>query len=211
VDLESFIRLTREDSIIEYAGAFFLLGASILCLYLFLHPLINKSLVVENKFRNNISYLFLSIVLFLSFAEEISWGQRIFNWKSSQYFIAENIQHETNVHNLKFGAFLSLNRLFPIFWIFYCLVVPIAVKLSKKVETTLNKIHLPLAPIWLGVAILINAIIPKMLSLVIDIQYERVIWGMHEVKETILEMLLYILASYWMLNNARIDSNVKKY
>jgi hypothetical protein len=37
--------------------------------------------------------------LFLAL-EEISWGQHFFNWASPEYFRRENLQRETNIHNL---------------------------------------------------------------------------------------------------------------
>ena len=35
--------------------------------------------------------------------EEISWGQRIFGWQTTGYFLENNRQYETNLHNLAFG------------------------------------------------------------------------------------------------------------
>lgn len=59
----------------------------------------------------------LSLVLFVMGMEEISWGQRIFQWQTSTYFSAHNVQGETNLHNLNtqlfqdvlfFGGFILL-------------------------------------------------------------------------------------------------------
>ena len=37
---------------------------------------------------------------FLLAGEEISWGQHFFHWQSPNYFRDENLQSETNIHNL---------------------------------------------------------------------------------------------------------------
>lgn len=59
----------------------------------------------------------LSLVLFVMGMEEISWGQRIFQWQTSTYFSEHNVQGETNLHNLNtqlfqdvlfFGGFVLL-------------------------------------------------------------------------------------------------------
>jgi len=59
----------------------------------------------------------LSIILFVMGMEEISWGQRIFQWQTSTYFSEHNVQGETNLHNLNtqlfqdvlfFGGFILL-------------------------------------------------------------------------------------------------------
>ena len=40
-----------------------------------------------------------ALVAFLGAMEEISWGQKIFHFQSSEYFIEHNYQKETNLHN----------------------------------------------------------------------------------------------------------------
>ena len=51
--------------------------------------------------KNNL--LLFSFACFISFFmgfEEISWGQHIFNFNSNTWFFKQNLQHETNLHNL---------------------------------------------------------------------------------------------------------------
>lgn len=61
--------------------------------------------------------ILIGAVLFVMGMEEISWGQRIFEWKTTGYFASHNVQGETNLHNLAtqlfqnvlfFGGFLLL-------------------------------------------------------------------------------------------------------
>jgi hypothetical protein len=44
--------------------------------------------------------LAFSLFAFLAGMEEISWGQQIFHFQSSEYFLEKNLQQETNLHNL---------------------------------------------------------------------------------------------------------------
>jgi hypothetical protein len=68
------------------------------------------------QFRQKKSVLFvgfaLLVALFFLFAagEEISWGQRIFSVESSEFFKANNLQAETNLHNLVVGE-TKINKL----------------------------------------------------------------------------------------------------
>jgi len=48
-----------------------------------------------------------SLLTFLAGMEEISWGQQIFHFQSSEYFLRANLQHETNLHNLVDGNLFS--------------------------------------------------------------------------------------------------------
>jgi len=45
--------------------------------------------------------------IFLASMEEISWGQHIFHFPSSRYFLENNLQEETNLHNLIDGNIFS--------------------------------------------------------------------------------------------------------
>ena len=75
---------TVEDGFIEVASAIFLLSSSLLLLYRFIKLFKHKDLFWK------IGILGLSIVFFFGAGEEISWGQRIFNLESSQYFLANS-------------------------------------------------------------------------------------------------------------------------
>ena len=77
-----------------------------------------------------LSVTFLCGLVFLFGAgEEISWGQRIFNTESSEFFLKNNAQQETNLHNLVVGG-VKINKLvfgkgIAIFIVLYLVVFPI--------------------------------------------------------------------------------------
>ncbi len=54
--------------------------------------------------KENINIHYFLIVqclgLIYFFGEEISWGQHIFKWESPDIFLKQNIQEETNLHNI---------------------------------------------------------------------------------------------------------------
>lgn len=87
--------LLKEDSVVEYVQVFsYLLTAAI-------------AMLVSMQFKKNgkallgVMYGMLSFLLVLVSLEEISWGQRILDIESPEYFERNNIQHEITVHNLK--------------------------------------------------------------------------------------------------------------
>jgi len=47
--------------------------------------------------------------------EEISWGQHFFNWSSPEWFISNNNQNETNIHNIS-NIFDQLPRSLVLLW-----------------------------------------------------------------------------------------------
>ena len=125
-----------EDGIIEYLTAIFLLSISIF--------LIKKLFEMEKKISvNNLGIIIFSIIFFFGFGEEISWGQRIFNIETPPFFSENNLQSETNIHNLmiegvKLNKLIFTNGLFFIFS-FYFLAIPYLYTKSNNVRTLINR------------------------------------------------------------------------
>ena len=93
---------TREDSYVEYMGFLLLLLTSFL---LFLSAR-------KKPFRW--LYLIFACVFAWAAAEEISWGQRIFGFKTPAFLQALNAQNELNTHNINkrfLTAFMTVHRL----------------------------------------------------------------------------------------------------
>ncbi|GAA6135760.1 hypothetical protein NBRC116188_25500 [Oceaniserpentilla sp. 4NH20-0058] len=86
--------LAKEDGPIEWL--------TVVGLLLSLCVAINR--VISLRKSKNAGFLavwaFLALVCFFGAGEEISWGQRIFNIESSEWFKQNNAQQETNLHNL---------------------------------------------------------------------------------------------------------------
>lgn len=59
-------------------------------------------------------FLIMTGLLGLAFifiaGEEISWGQRVFDWRTGEFFASHNAQEETNLHNLRIGE-VKINKL----------------------------------------------------------------------------------------------------
>jgi len=67
--------------------------------------LILSFFIIRQEWRSGdrlvaVLYGVLSVGIFFLIGEELSWGQRIFGWATSEEFAAMNKQHETNIHNI---------------------------------------------------------------------------------------------------------------
>lgn len=89
-----FVRYTYEDGLIEWLTVLGLLLGSAICVYRFATLLKKKSWIFL------LITLLLGIMLFVVAGEEVSWGQRIFGIQSSEFFTKNNLQKETNFHNM---------------------------------------------------------------------------------------------------------------
>lgn len=84
----------REDGLVEYATAIFLLVASAILV-------MNAAALRSRGMRLAvICTAFYALLFFFAAGEEISWGQRIFGWETGETFKEINKQQETNLHNL---------------------------------------------------------------------------------------------------------------
>ena len=103
------------------------------------------------------TYFKISLLLFIGcclFAagEELSWGQRLFNWKSTDFFTANNAQKETNFHNLVVAGksinLLIFSRLLIIVMLVYLLVLPVLYQRNLKIRRLTEKFALPVPRVY---------------------------------------------------------------
>ncbi len=86
-----------EDRLVENGTALFLLVASLVLAA-------NARRLWRRGLRRAAALTgFYALLFFFGAGEEISWGQRIFNWETGDFFAANNYQGETNLHNLMVG------------------------------------------------------------------------------------------------------------
>jgi len=152
-----------EDGIVEYMTFFSFLGAFIVFLKIFL-------------MKKNIFYLLLAIIFFMGAGEEISWGQRIFNFSTPETLEEVNVQKEFNIHNIDIfntydenGAkkglakLITIGFLFKLFWLSFCIILPIIFMSNNILTRFLRKINLPVPPLSIGIFFLVSWVIYKII------------------------------------------------
>lgn len=103
-DIMKFI--LKEDGPSEWTGFFVLFYGSFIALF-FLY----KKFKEEQKLDLTYTVLgLLTLAMIFGALEEISYGQRIFNWSSGEFFQSNNAQKETNLHNMVVNG-VKLNKL----------------------------------------------------------------------------------------------------
>ncbi len=206
LDDDTIVRLTEEDSYFESVGAVYWLVASVLFFVLFVkYPESNDFHFI--KTNRNIFYFLLGCLFFVGFGEEISWGQRIFGFQTPELLDEINMQQEVNIHNLWIfhgkdaegqpkgflGKMTNIDRLFSVFWFTYCFLIPIANRKSAGMAGFLNRIALPIGPIWMGSFFVLNYLISKIVQ-----------WTLQpvvEIKEHNFAFLFVVLATWFAMNH----------
>ncbi len=112
------IELTKEDHLIENSQFIVLCVAA---LYIGIKAYTNRG------FHR---WLFIAVCVILVFiaGEEVSWGQRTLNIRPAQYFMRQNIQQETNVHNLVIIGYRPIVFAYLLTG-FFCGLVPLLIRL----------------------------------------------------------------------------------
>lgn len=141
-DIYFDVNYAQEDGPVEWGTAIMLFGIFALSLYHLLTLWNTKKILWKVG-------TFLFVVLFLFAAgEEISWGQRIFGVESSDFFIENNAQGETNLHNLvvgekKINKIIFSQLLFLVMFL-YLLITPILFRKFSWFKDLANKFAVPI-------------------------------------------------------------------
>lgn len=143
--------LGREDHFFENLTA--------ICFFL-------ASLMFFLSFRKRKYFLFLlGLLMFFGAGEEISWGQRIFDFKTPIALEKINVQKEFTIHNIEefnsmrfdgttkkgWDRFLEINFLFRLFCFLYGFLLPICAYHLKLIEKITFAIKLPIPPVSIGI------------------------------------------------------------
>ena len=170
----------EEDGVFESASAVYYFLSVIILIYLFLTSKLNKNSSSPAKHRNYF-LLLLALFFFLCGGEEISWGQRIFNLRTPEFLKGINVQNEINIHNLKIfdvvdvdtqsnkkglARMITPQRVYSLFWLLYCVLIPVLDRYISKVHKTLKKIKFPVVPIWIGLFFIFNFIVSKTMEVI---------------------------------------------
>jgi hypothetical protein len=135
----------REDGSVEYATALMLLCISLLQLY---------RLYKLSKYKAylwKIGMIAFVLIFFFGAGEEISWGQRIFNIESSEYFLENNAQKEMNLHNMVIEGTkvnkLIFSQLLTIILVIYLIITPVLYQNFGQLKNLMARFAVPL-PHW---------------------------------------------------------------
>ncbi|WP_321368506.1 hypothetical protein [uncultured Draconibacterium sp.] len=162
---EAFNKVIREDGWVEYLTALFLLLGSVLFAI---------KAVKAGKEKNRKRVIFntvAAVVFFFGLGEEISWGQRIFSIQSGEYFMENNYQGETNLHNLEIGGvdlnILIFSQLMFIVLISYFIILPILTWKIKFIRKLVIDFGVPIPRLHhIIILFAVNTFIPLAINLV---------------------------------------------
>ena len=206
-----------EDGIIENIGALSFFCAGIIFAKIYINDVEGNNFYYFSM-KRNVFFLLLAMAFIFAAGEEISWGQRIFNFDTPDYWKKLNKQNEFNLHNTLFFdgnaadggskkglyAYTSLTKLFALFWLVYCVIIPILAMLSPATKRFIAKINLPLVPLNIGIFFLFSYITLKTINEILTYHHLLQVYGrlFVETRETI-EGILFLIVSLYFFSTTK--------
>lgn len=152
LDADIIVTIGAEDNLFEWLTAIGFLISSVIFFLTF-------------RKTKNYLLLILSVILFVGFGEEISWGQRLFKIETPETIKKINVQQEINIHNLEIFndqnlegikkkgilRLVEINMLYRIFSVTYLICIPFFFYVFKRRPIKNVKFRIPVAPVSIGI------------------------------------------------------------
>ena len=172
-----------EDGFAEYATAVFLACISFLQFGRFFKFFKSKSATWK------IGVFLMALIFLFGAGEEISWGQRIFNVESSEYFIENNAQGETNLHNLvvegKKVNKVIFSQLLTLILVIYLIITPFLYRKFDWVKNLATMFAVPIVKWHHTIAFLLGT------SLLVFMNSDRK-WEIYEFAFGMIFLLIFL-------------------
>ncbi len=149
IDVPLYLKLTLEDGPIEWLTFSSLLLSAIV------------SIIIARGIKRHYHYNHWFFILFFFFAilaagEEISWGQRIFGFKTTEFFKTHSDQPENNLHNAFQGIVgIKTKHIAFILLFVWGVILPLFYKKGKFKKSFLGERTLIIPPAFLIPAFII--------------------------------------------------------
>jgi hypothetical protein len=147
----------REDGIVENTQVVCYILSALFMLYSFIISR-SESGRYFLKTKMNWFYLLFAVFCLVILGEEISWGERLFDYKATEKFQEAG---GTSLHNREYlfkilGIQITAARIFFPIVLFYFVLIPFLNEYSQKIRNFFNRISLPLVPMLVAVLTFIN-------------------------------------------------------
>jgi hypothetical protein len=176
-----------EDGLFEYGTAVFLFISS---LVLGSHAL---SLLRRGAIVKTICTVLFALLFFFAAGEEISWGQRIFGWETTEFFAENNYQNETNLHNLMVGGNHLAKTLFgaglTVVLLCYLVALPLLFGRWAWLDRLVNALAIPVPQKRHAVAALVSSVVIGLL----EGQGIKRVWEIYEFTFSLMALGIFLV------------------
>jgi len=207
--VDTVVWLGQEDGLVENAGALsFLLAGAVFLVTAYRSSGFHRQYGINHN-ESPLALLALGALCLVCFGEEISWGQRLFDYSIPAWLADINRQGEWNLHNLApfhaktaegaeksfWGRLINMDRLLAFFQLTLCTLVPVFTAYSATLRTWGARIGLPIVPWWIAGLVPTHILVTQALYAVIG---GDLIVGptLDETKES-LRAVIFLVVALW--------------
>lgn len=220
--LEAFTHLTDEDSWIENIGAISYLVATISFMATFIMSKGQGNRFAGRETSRNLVFLGLGLLFFVAFAEEISWGQRIFGVETPEFLKEHNAQGETNLHNLSmlngqlsdgsykegWDAMFTSHRIYNALVLLMIFLIPLAFQFWGKARKWLIDFRFPIAPLSMGTIGFLLIVGSKTFKEIAQHPSQNWNNGVTEITETNFSIVVALIGLVWVHHSWKAPSRI---
>ncbi|XLS28151.1 hypothetical protein ACJD0Z_13180 [Flavobacteriaceae bacterium M23B6Z8] len=146
-----------EDGPVEWGTTVMLFSVSLLCIFRFFTSIQKKPLLWL------LGTALFALLFFFAAGEEVSWGQRIFDIESGEFFKENNAQGETNLHNLvvegKKINKIIFSQLLMLVMVIYLIISPIMYRKVTWFKNLANRFAVPIVKWHHTIAFVISTVL----------------------------------------------------
>jgi hypothetical protein len=173
-----------------------------------------------HHFESPLALFVLGVLCFICFGEEISWGQRLFDYAVPAWLADINRQDEWNLHNLAWfhaqtmdgveksfwARLLVMDRLLAFFQLALCTLVPVVTAYSALLRIWAARIGLPIVPWWIAGFVPAHVLTTQVLYALVG---DNTIVGdaLDETKESV-RAFIFLLVAIWAYRQTPTISSV---
>lgn len=179
IEAIALYRLCREDMIIENFQ---------MLIYLFSSIVFFRLALIQRSSRY--WYFFYGLLLFFLAGEEVSWGQRLMVIETPVIWAQNNIQQETNIHNLR-SIQGHIRALGIIFVSMVCWAIPLLHRYSPTVARIFRRFEFPVFPMGAASIMLVSMLFMVLARILGDGQ---AVYSFDEVGELWMAFAFFVFA-----------------
>ena len=202
--------LGQEDGPVENLGAIsFLLAGAVFLVTAYRSSGFHRRYGASHM-ESPLALLVLGAFCLVCFGEEISWGQRLFDYSVPAWLEGINRQGEWNLHNLAWfhaktaegaeksfwGRLINMDRLLAIFQLTLCTLVPVLAAYSATLRAWGARIGLPIVPWWIAGLAPVHLLVTQVLYAIVGGYPPIVGPTLDETKES-LRAVIFLIVALW--------------
>jgi hypothetical protein len=193
--------LGMEDGPVKNVGALSFLLAGIVFLVTAYRPSGIHRQSGAGRLESPLALLALGVLCLVCFGEEISWGQRLFDYSVPAWLADFNRQGEWNLHNLAW-----FHAKTTVFQLALCTLVPVLAACSATFRTWGARIGLPIVPWWIAGLMPAHILVTQALHTIVG--WQPIAGDSQDGTQENVQAFIFLVVAVWACRRATATPSI---